>query len=369
MSGASSSVEPRETTQSVETLQAILDEARRELSSTEGRLMQLLERASQFAAQAIQEQAELQRFLEEFQLDSALYQRPSGRGDRGTSPLFDIEAMRAGAQELAQEVNRSVALRGNLASVLQLIQLCQDQLSQEHAFRSVQETTDVRIQQAMNAAREDERRRLAREIHDGPAQVLTNAIYAIQIAEQVARRAPDQVGEELQRVRELLKDGVVEIRRFMFDLRPTMLQDQGLAPTLRRYVEDYNRFFAKRISLHMEEPLPPLTPEQELTIFRIVQEALQNIHKHAGADVEGSIELRHDNGILELTITDNGRGFDPKAVVSRPGTGAGLPGMRERAKLAGAELTVDSAPGSGTVIRLRMRLRAQTGPLSAALSR
>lgn len=367
MTGTSSSVETHGATRTIDKLQAILNEARRELSSTEGRLAQLLERATEIATQAMQEQAELQRFLEEFALEPAVYRRPTGLSEHGTGPLFDIEAMRAGAQELAQEVNRSVALRSNLASVLQLIQVCQDQLSQEHAFRSMQETTDIRIQQAMNSAREDERRRLAREIHDGPAQVLTNAIYAIQIAEQVARRAPEQVAEELQRVRELLKDGVVEIRRFMFDLRPTMLQDQGLAPTLRRYVEDYNRFFAKRITLSMEEPLPPLTPEQELTIFRIVQEALQNIHKHAGADAEASIDLRHQNGVLELTIADTGRGFDPSTVVARPGTGAGLPGMRERAKLAGAELTVDSAPGSGTVIRLRMRLRAQTGPLGAAL--
>jgi two-component system sensor histidine kinase DegS len=360
--GARRIVDPRATNPAVDKLGALLDEARRELSSTEARIGQLLERASEIASVATQEQTELQRFLEEFALEPTIYNRQP-RVDRGTGPLFDIDAMRAGAQDLAAEVARSVALRGNLTSVVQMIQVCQDQISNDHAFHSVQETADIRLQQAMNSAREDERRRLAREIHDGPAQVLTNAIYAIQIAEQVARRAPDQVAEELSRVRDLLKDGVSEIRRFMFDLRPTMLQDHGLSPTLRRYVEDYNRFFAKRIQLTVAEPLPALTPEQELTIFRIVQEALQNVHKHAGVEANATITLTHEESWLHLRIADTGRGFDPKGVVSRPGSGAGLPGMRERAKLAGADLNVTSAVGAGTTIQLRMRLRGQTGTL------
>jgi two-component system sensor histidine kinase DegS len=152
----------------------------------------------------------------------------------------------------------------------------------------------------------------------------------------------------------------------MFDLRPTMLQDHGLSPTLRRYVEDYKRFFGKRIELSLQDPLPPLTPEQELTIFRVVQEALQNVHKHAGFEAAATIALSHQDGWLDLSIADSGRGFDPRAVVSRPGTGAGLPGMRERAKLAGADLSVTSSPGAGTVITFRMRLRSQTGPLATA---
>jgi two-component system sensor histidine kinase DegS len=228
------------------------------------------------------------------------------------------------------------------------------QLTPARAFRQIQETDDIRLQHAMNTAREDERRRLAREIHDGPAQVMANAIYAIQIAEQVARRAPDQVSEELLRTRELLKDGVAEIRRFMFDLRPTMLQDHGLSATLRRYVDDYNRFFGKKIEIQVDEPLPTMTADQELTIFRIVQESLQNIHKHAGYDATASIHLSGQTGNIELIVHDTGRGFEPDAIVPRPGSGAGLPGMKERAKLAGAELTIESAIGAGTTVHLLM---------------
>jgi two-component system sensor histidine kinase DegS len=345
----------------------ILTEARRELASAEARLGQLLDRAAALTAVAEQERTQLQRFLEEFALEQTVYDQQPRTGSGGTGPLIDVAALRRGAQELSDELNHASALRGNLATALQVMRACKEQFARDRAFQPVQDTADVRLQQAMNAAREDERRRLAREVHDGPAQVLANAIFAIEIAEQVARRAPDQVAEELSRVRALLKDGVAEVRRFMFDLRPSMLQDQGLAPTLRRYVEDFNRFFGKRVSLDLSEPLPSLTADQELTIFRIVQEALQNIHKHAMID-EASIVLSHAGSLLELNIADSGKGFHPNTVVARPGTGAGLPGMRERAKLIGADLTVESAPGAGTVLRLSMMLRTTTGALGLGQS-
>jgi two-component system sensor histidine kinase DegS len=346
-----------------DSLAAILREAKRELANAETRLCDLLDRAATITARAEQERTQLQRFLEEFALEQTVFHNEPHLGG-GTGPLIDIDALRRGAQELSDELNNAGALRGNVATAVQLVRAFREQFSGDRAFQPIHETADIRLQQAMNAAREDERRRLAREVHDGPAQVMANAIFAIEIAEQVARRAPDQVADELTRVRALLKDGVAEIRRFMFDLRPAMLQDQGLGPTLKRYVDDYNRFFAKRVSLEMAEPLPLMTSEQELTIFRIVQEALQNIHKHAGVD-EAAISLAHLGQRLDLTIEDHGRGFHPSANVPRPGSGAGLPGMRERAKLIGAELAVDSAPGTGTHLHLSMTLRTPTGALGA----
>jgi two-component system sensor histidine kinase DegS len=347
-------------------MSSLLQEARRELASAESRLAQILERASQIAASAEQEQAELQRFLEEFALEPKIYDSSKPRSDTGTGPLLDIDAIRIGVQETTTDLARALALRGNLSATLQVVQLCQDQLSDERAFRSVRDTADVQLQQAMNSAREDERRRLAREVHDGPAQVLTNAIYGVQIAEQVAKREPENVAEELFRVRQLLREGVDEVRRFMFNLQPTMLQDQGLPPTLKRYVEDYRSYFARQVTLRIAEPLPQLSDEQELTIFRLVQEALQNVNKHAGLDAEATIDITHDDMFLYLTIKDSGKGFEPKSIVSSAGSGAGLPGMHDRAKVIGAELSIVSTPGKGTEVNLRMRLRGQTGTLGGA---
>jgi signal transduction histidine kinase len=233
-------------------LELIAAEARRELASAETRLNSLLERSQEIALSATKDHAELQRFLEEFGLEPEIYHH-SSVPDNGTGPLFDLNAMRAGAQELSKDLSRSNALEANLGVAVHILQAVNQQLAPDQAFRDVQDTTDLRLQQAMNSAREDERRRLAREIHDGPAQVLSNAIFAVHTAEQIAKRAPGQVIEELAQLRELLKDGVAEIRRFMFDLRPTMLQDLGLGPTLARYVDDYSRFFSNRVDINCDD--------------------------------------------------------------------------------------------------------------------
>ena len=339
--------------------ESIAAEGRRELISALARLRYLHERARALATNSAREQSELQRFLDEFASDL----HPASAGSTGMQ--LNLEAMRAGAEELRADVARSQSLDGSLAVAVQLVQSAFDQLDEDRVFTPVQETADLRLQQAMNAAREEERRRLAREIHDGPAQVLSNSIFAVHQAELMAKRAPDQVAEVLTQLRELLKDGVSEIRRFMFDLRPSMLEDLGLVPTLSRYVADYGRFFGKKIELICDDVLPPLSSDQELAIFRTVQEALQNVHKHAGVGAEATVSLRVYGSTLVLTIEDTGRGFDSSAKVPRPDGGGGLPGMRERAKLIGAEFSVTSEPGAGTVVQLVMPLRGQTGQLKA----
>ena len=125
------------------------------------------------------------------------------------------------------------------------------------------DATAEQFQTAVNEAREDERRRLAREIHDGPAQVLSNAIYAIQTAEQYAKRAPEQVADQLVQVREYLREGMTEVRRFMFDLQPTTLQDLGLAYHDQRYVEGYARFFGRRATCTITRDPPLAEPRAE----------------------------------------------------------------------------------------------------------
>jgi len=345
---------------STDSLQTILTEAERELASAEARLSQLIDRATRLASLAAEEHNQLQRFIEVFALEQSIYDLPPEKSRGGTGPLIDIAALRRGFQELSEDLTRSSAVRANLETASQAVRSCKDQLTGERAFQPTSATDDLGTQHAMNAAREDERRRLAREVHDGPAQVLANAIFAIDLAEQVARHTPEQVQEELGRVRVLLRDGVTEIRRFMFDLRPSMLEDRGLVPTLRHFVDEYNRFFAMRVSLEVGDTLPRLTKDQDLTIFRIAQEALQNIRKHAQTP-EVRITLESSGSDLCLRIVDRGKGFDPATVVSRPGAGAGLPGMRERAKLIGADFTVESAPNAGTTLLLAVAPRGRGG--------
>jgi len=203
---------------------------------------------------------------------------------------------------------------------------------------------------------EAERARLAREIHDGPAQVLANTVMRLQLVEQMYNRQPEEVAGEFARLRSTLQASLNDVRRFMFNLRPASLADAGLLPTLKQYVNDYAEQFSVPVELNLPENLV-LSANQELVIFRIVQEALQNIHKHAEASHIAINLQRPPHGPLTLTISDNGRGFNPRSVRQSRPTSSGLVSMKERAATVGATLKIDSNAGLGTTITLTMPMQ------------
>ena len=141
-----------------------------------------------------------------------------------------------------------------------------------------------------------------------------------------------------------------------------MLTERGLVPTLQRYIVDFNRFFGKHAVLSAE-PLPDLlTDDQQLALFRIVQESLQNIQKHASTQ-NAWIEIARQGDDVVLQIRDDGRGFDDaRSPDVSTGGGAGLPGMRERARLIGASLSVTTSPGAGVTIRLALPVTTSRSP-------
>jgi two-component system sensor histidine kinase DegS len=199
---------------------------------------------------------------------------------------------------------------------------------------------------------EAERARLAREIHDGPAQVLANTVMRLQFVEQMQKHKPEEVKGELARIKTTLQESMKEVRRFIFDLRPASLTDAGLLPTLRQYTIDYSEQFNVPVELNLPENLV-LSANQELVVFRVVQEALQNIHKHAEADeIVVGIQQR-PGGPVVVTISDNGKGFQTKGVRRQPSS-SGLVSMKERAATVGGNLKIDSLPGTGTTITLTM---------------
>jgi len=200
---------------------------------------------------------------------------------------------------------------------------------------------------------EAERARLAREIHDGPAQVLANTVLRLQFVEQMAKQRPDEVPSELEKLRLALQESLRDVRRFIFNLRPASLSDAGLLATVRYYAQDYRDQFDVPIELNLPETLV-LSANQELVVFRIIQEALQNIHKHAEADSVSVNVQQRQGGPLVVMIADNGRGFDPKLVRQGRTGSSGLVSMRERAATVGGTLKVDSRPGTGTTITLSL---------------
>ncbi len=194
---------------------------------------------------------------------------------------------------------------------------------------------------------EDERRHIASEIHDAVSPLITGALYqsrALLMANGGTTK--ENVQETLDSVNKLLERASEEIHEIIFDLRPPDLDDIGVVAAIEAFVSTIQRTGLEARLEVVNDP-PPLTPEVRLGIYRIVQEALHNVLRHAGAD-EAVVRLEHQDNTLRVTIRDNGTGFDPEK--ARRPTSLGLLSMRERAAAIDASFEIISRPGGGTAI-------------------
>jgi two-component system sensor histidine kinase DegS len=207
-----------------------------------------------------------------------------------------------------------------------------------------QDTGSLRIIQAQEA----ERQRLAEEVHDGPAQVLTSAIFQVEYLDRVIDGTPRTAHAELAVLRNMLRDGLDEVRAFITELRPPAV-DVGLAQALA----ETGRAFAARTGIAVDVSVNGidgrLTPDEKASVLRITQEALQNVRKHSAAT---EVRIGTENG--QLVIGDNGRGFDVMRLASAASHNFGLHFMRERAELMAASVSIESRQGEGTRILLRL---------------
>ncbi|MEV4069217.1 histidine kinase [Nonomuraea fuscirosea] len=191
------------------------------------------------------------------------------------------------------------------------------------------------------AAQEGERQRIARELHDEIGQSLTVVLLALK---RVVDRAPADLCEELHGVQETVRASLDEVRQVARRLRPGVLEDLGLHAALSALATDLSRMGGIPVTRAVEPDHPALGADVELVLYRIAQESLTNIARHARA-TRAELSLTTEDGRLVLRISDNGRGGAGE-------DGAGIRGMRERALLIGARLSVDSPPGEGTHVRL-----------------
>jgi signal transduction histidine kinase len=212
-----------------------------------------------------------------------------------------------------------------------------------------------RSRERLVTAQEEERRRIQRDLHDGLGPVLASMRFRL---EACLAQAPDDAPglvADLERLDALVGQASTDIRRLVHDLRPPALDQVGLVAALRQHVERVRRETALDVRLDVA-PLPALAAAAEVTIYRAVQEALVNIHKHARATV-ATIELGPLGAALLLRVHDDGAGG---ALVGRHAAGGhGLAGMRERAELIGGTLVVHSAPGAGTTLELYLPIREE----------
>ncbi|MCH7835388.1 MAG: PAS domain S-box protein [Chloroflexi bacterium] len=199
-------------------------------------------------------------------------------------------------------------------------------------------------------AQEEERTRIARELHDDTAQSLVLLCRGLDVAARGG--APSEKLEEMRSQAESLLENV---RRFSRDLRPSILDDLGLLPAIEWVAAEMTGRGAASASVKVEGTPRRLSTEAEIVLFRIAQEALRNVEKHAGP-CSASVEVNFGPKEVTLTITDDGRGFEPPeqgARLARLGK-LGLLGMQERAELLGAEFAIESRPGRGTSVRVRL---------------
>lgn len=203
-----------------------------------------------------------------------------------------------------------------------------------------------KLSQRIIEAQEEERQRVARELHDQSGQSLTTMLVRLRLLERSEDAA--QARLHVQELRKLTAQALEEIRRIALELRPKILEDLGLCEALAWRADELNASAAVRASLQTSGMDHRLSRELELALYRVAQEALTNIARHAQAKT-AQVSLRQVAGQVTLSIVDDGAGFDAEAVLAHP-SGLGLAGMRERLALVGGSLQVQSTPGQGTVL-------------------
>lgn len=196
---------------------------------------------------------------------------------------------------------------------------------------------------------EAERRHLARELHDEIGQVLTGLTLTVDTIDDGV--APPARARLLD-ARQLLNELIARVRALSLDLRPSMLDDLGLLSALQWFVERHARQTNSQVWFDHRGLDRRFAPQIEIGAYRIVQEALTNVARHAGV-AETRVRLWVEDGTLRFQVVDDGKGFDTKMARARHTTG-GLQGMYERALLLGGELWVESAPGEGTCVSAKL---------------
>lgn len=343
------------TTELSQSLEDCAAEALAIIAAFESRLTSLSSQVDELRQQLDSHRARVQREREELDIEYSLESGSTYVVEApGTDQLRTVEHM------LIDRTIRASRLYRQLTEFTALISTTQRQFISDDELMGSDAATQAAIRSAAALAQEVERQRLAREIHDGPAQALANAVIALEFVERAIRSggelAQSRSLEEVERIKTTLREGLTEIRRFIFDLRPTMLQDRGLAATVEHYVATYQSLFPMPIELRIDPKLPRLSHDQELAAFRVIQESIQNARKHARATHTYVDVARRDTALL-ISIVDDGRGFSPDRVIAHTMGGAGLTGMRERAALVGGQLTIFSEPGEGTRVELHIPLR------------
>lgn len=274
-----------------------------------------------------------------------------------TVPREDIRSTYESAQDAQQrlftmrgQLEKLEADRTHLESRSDLLRLVQEVIEGGPVIQGGRRGGNgaVGIEQVIQA-QEDERRKISRQIHDGPAQALANFILQTEIAMRLLASDPEQAQTELADLKDAAASTFSKVRDFIFDLRPMMLDDLGLAPTVRRYAEAFEEKSGLEINTVITGTERRLAPHREVIAFRAVQEFLANAREHAQA-TQIKLMLDMDDVQIRAVVEDNGVGFKPEDIEGEEGPPGGLGRMRNRLHQLGGNLEIDSTGDGSRVI-------------------
>ena len=203
-------------------------------------------------------------------------------------------------------------------------------------------------------SQEEERRRVARDIHDGPAQAIANIVFRAEVCERLIDTDTERAKFELKALREHIRNTLAEIRKIIFDLRPMALDDLGLAPTIRGVLDVFREEYGLFTEVAVIGKERRLESHVEIGIFRVVQEALNNIVKHAQAS-SAKVRIEFAAAGVTVLVEDDGKGFE-MTEGELPSGHYGIMGMRERMQLLNGKLSIKSAPRRGTRVMISVPL-------------
>lgn len=233
------------------------------------------------------------------------------------------------------------------------------------SLNSMLNTMDMQRKKAAASvikAQEEERKRIARELHDETSQSLTGLVIGIRMVQEIVPDYMPDVQERLENINDLAHATLNEVHTMAVRLRPSVLDDLGLAAALRSYAKEYTENTGIPVEMQLLGMSHRLTPELETVLYRVIQEALTNVARHSNA-TSCRVTLRRKEQVVQVVIEDNGQGFDSQTVMlsDEKGHGLGLHGMKERIELVGGSLEFDARPAKGTTIFIEVPLQNKEG--------
>jgi two-component system sensor histidine kinase DegS len=276
--------------------------------------------------------------------------------------IIDVTGNRRVEKDLAKALRPSTAMIGGPSAKF-MWQLIEERIRSkeeiERHLREYQALYRLYVKEVQLAITE-ERTRIACDIHDGLVQTLVGLSYKLEFCEELLRTGSSSGLSTLAETKALLKGAINEAREVVFNLRPIYLDKQGLIPALRNYLKSYEKQYRIKTHLSVLGAEERLSSRSKIFLFRIVQEALANVYRHAQA---GGVEVQLDmkNHRMRASIVDDGVGFDLEKIQDRPEklSSFGLTGMSERAKLLGGRTTVESRLGKGTRVVVEIPLEGK----------